>query len=135
MKKKNWITALIAFPIVFAAHPLALAQAGSMQCWFTPVRVKTQERLLAAAPESFWRIYDNIDIKTGSARLIRDAGAVDVQVIKDSEGLHFLERTSSGTLNITTVSSSPIVMATHSPGIAKLEARSASPYHGYCRPN
>jgi hypothetical protein len=26
MKKKNWITALIAFPIVFAAHPLALAQ-------------------------------------------------------------------------------------------------------------
>jgi hypothetical protein len=134
MKKKNWITALIAFPIVLAAHPSALAQGSSMQCWFTPVQVKRHDRLLAAG-ESFWRIYDGIDIKTGSAKLIRYAGAVDVQVIKDSEGLHFLERMPSGSLNITTVSTSPIVMATHSRDIAKLATRVVSPYHGYCRPN
>jgi hypothetical protein len=134
MKKKNWITSLIAFPIVFAAHPLAFAQ-DSMQCWFTPVQAKTHDAVIAAGAESFWRIYDSIDIKAGSAKLIRHAGAVDVQVIKNSEGLHFLERTPSGSLNITTVSSSPVVMATHSQGLAKLGARAVSPYHGYCRPN
>ena len=130
-KKKNWITALIVFPILFAVHPLAFAQ-GSMRCWFTPEPVKTHEMSLA---DSFWRIYDSIDIKAGSAQLIRYSGAVDVQVIKNSKGLHFLERTPSGNLNITTVSNSPIVMATHSRGIAKLGTSTGSRYHGYCPPN
>jgi hypothetical protein len=132
MKKKNWITVLIAFPILFAAHPLAFAQGSSMRCWFTPERVKTHDVSVAG---SFWRIYDSIDIKAGSAKLIRYAGAVDVQVIKNAEGLHFLERTPAGTLNVTTVSSSPIVMATHSRDVAKLGASTVSRYHGYCPPN
>jgi hypothetical protein len=114
MKKKNWITALIAFPIVFATPPLALAQGGSMQCWFTPAQTKSNDALIAAVPEPFWRIYDGINIKEGSARLIRYAGTVDVQVIKNNEGLHFLERTASGKLNVTTVTSSPLVTASHS---------------------
>jgi hypothetical protein len=135
MKKKSLIAALVALPIVFAAHPLAFAQSSSMRCWFAPVQAKTHEALIAAVPESFWRIYDSINIKAGSAKLIRDAGAVDVQVIKNSEGLHFLERTAAGNVNVTTISSSPIVTASHSRDVAKLGARSAAtPYHGYCRP-
>jgi hypothetical protein len=48
-------------------------------------------------------IYDSIDLKTGKARMIGNAGATDVSVWATGTGLTFVEQTSAGNLIFTTV--------------------------------
>lgn len=47
--------------------------------------------------------FDAIDRENHSARLIGNAGVSEVRVIESDRGLHFLEYTPSGNLNVTTV--------------------------------
>ena len=48
-------------------------------------------------------LYDSIDLKTGKARMIANAGAADVIVLASSAGLTFIEETTMGNLFFTTV--------------------------------
>jgi hypothetical protein len=47
--------------------------------------------------------FDSIDPKAGSARMLGNVGAVDVRVLSNSSGLHFVEFTGAGNPVVTTV--------------------------------
>lgn len=47
--------------------------------------------------------FDGIDQKAGRARIVGNAGAGGVTVLVTAAGLHFIEETPSGNLNVTTV--------------------------------
>jgi hypothetical protein len=48
-------------------------------------------------------IFDRIDTRKRTARMVGNAGASDVQVIETERGLHLIELTVAGNLNITTL--------------------------------
>lgn len=90
--------------------------------------------------------FDAIDRKRGRARLIGNAGASEVRVVATDPGLHLLEFTPSGNLNVTTVfSASPkqlppgsfvFVASRHLDLIGDPEGPPgiiASQYHGICK--
>ena len=89
--------------------------------------------------------FDAIDRETGRARLIGNAGAVDVEVVQTNKGLHFFERTETGNLNVTTVfalvpeqlppRSFVFVASRHVDlGMPELgQSIIASQYHGICK--
>lgn len=48
-------------------------------------------------------VFDAIDIGRGQARFVGNAGAEDVEAFATPAGLYFIERTPSGSVNMTTV--------------------------------
>ncbi len=48
-------------------------------------------------------VFDQLDVQKGTGRIIGNAGSAAVSVIKGNQGLHILEGTASGNLNITTI--------------------------------
>ena len=65
--------------------------------------VNVEKSVWSKEKESSVAIFDNIDIKNGTARLIGNAGAVDVGVFADNSGFTFVERASGGNNIFTTV--------------------------------
>jgi len=84
-----------------------LFHARSLKCTFTlgtqgdwhTGQLKTS----AITGEEFVLHFDSIDAKKGTARLIGNVGAGDIVTILTSRGLSFIEETSVGNLNVTTV--------------------------------
>jgi len=82
-------------------------------------------------------IFDSIDLKKGTARLIGNQGASDVKVIATLAGLTFIEQTDLGSVNITTVFASCIegteeYIAVHSRHIDLGILPLLSQIHGIC---
>ena len=91
-----------------------------------------------AAGEGMNSTFDSIDIKKRHARLITRAGAGDVQVIADGNGLTFYEFLPLGGLNITTVFHAQIktphqrFIAVMSKHVVLLSGPLPSQWHGTC---
>jgi len=48
-------------------------------------------------------IYDSIDVRAGTARIIGNQGSADVLVLQTPQGLTFIETTAMGNITITTI--------------------------------
>lgn len=80
---------------------------------------------------------ESIDIANSKARIIGNARAEDLSVIATHESVHFLETTSSGNLNITTVFAScnkeGKFKAVHSRHVTMLGGPLPSQSYGFCQ--
>ena len=107
----------IAAAFTLGASPLAhaqttdknpLAQVKSLKCRFSIYASgswsKTQEpQAQVRQPEQLSLEIDEIDTDSGSGRVTGTAGPADVTALLTLSSLHFMERSVTGTLNITTV--------------------------------
>jgi hypothetical protein len=84
-------------------------------------------------------IFDSIDAKKMSARLIGNAGAVDISVMTGQDSLHLIEKTLTGNLSIATIfthasfgdsNAYPIVLSRH---MAFSSMPLTSQYRGMCK--
>ena len=85
-----------------------LAQVKSLKCRFSIYASgswsKTQEpQAQVRQPEQLSLEIDEIDTDSGSGRVTGTAGPADVTALLTLSSLHFMERSVTGTLNITTV--------------------------------
>ena len=85
-----------------------LAQVKSLKCRFAIYAsgswTKTQEaQAQVRQPETLLIDIDEIDTDSGSGRVTGTAGPADVTALLTLSSLHFMERSVTGTLNITTV--------------------------------
>jgi hypothetical protein len=109
------VTALLA--LIGASVPAAtlaqgtdknpLAQVKSFKCSFPVYSVgawksgEPQAQIKQA--DQFTLTIDQIDTDSGSARVTGTSGPVEVTALLTVSSLHFMERTVTGTLNITTI--------------------------------
>jgi hypothetical protein len=84
-----------------------LKSARSLRCTFTSnveTWVRGGHRVIKQYHDKGTAVYDNIDVAKGTARIIANAGAVDLVVWRDGQDdLWMLERTPSGNEVMTTV--------------------------------
>ena len=85
-----------------------LAKVKSLKCRFSIYAsgswTKTQEpQAVVRQPETMSLEIDEIDTDSGSGRVTGTAGPADVTALLTISSLHFMERSVTGTLNITTV--------------------------------
>jgi hypothetical protein len=85
-----------------------LAQVKSLKCRFSIYAsgswTKTQEpQAQVRQPEMLSLEIDEIDTDSGSGRVTGTAGPADVTALLTISSLHFMERSVTGTLNVTTV--------------------------------
>ena len=86
-----------------------LAQVKALKCRFTIYAsgawAKTTQEPSAQVrqPETLTLEIDEIDTDSGSGRVTGTAGPADVTALLTISSLHFMERSVTGTLNITTV--------------------------------
>lgn len=85
-----------------------LAQVKSLKCRFSIYAsgswTKAQEaQAQVRQPETLSLEIDEIDTDSGSGRVTGTAGPADVTALLTISSLHFMERSVTGTLNITTV--------------------------------
>jgi hypothetical protein len=85
-----------------------LAQVKHLKCRFTVYAsgswTKTQEpQAQVRQPETLQLDIDEIDADSGSGRVTGTAGPAEVTALLTISSLHFMERSVTGTLNITTV--------------------------------
>ena len=108
--------ALAAILTLAVAHPSfaqttdknPLAQVKRLKCRFSVYAsgswTKTQEpQAQVRQPETLQLEIDEIDTDSGSGRVTGTAGPADVTALLTISSLHFMERSVTGTLNITTV--------------------------------
>jgi len=101
---------LAGAPTAKAADPTfdALFAARSLKCSFGPGASADWDSgrpkvTLDKAVADFILHFDSIEPDKRTARLIGNRGASDVSVVRTVAGLHFLEVTDSGSVNLTTV--------------------------------
>jgi hypothetical protein len=86
-------------------NPLALIK--SLKCTFPVYTVGTWKNGEPAAQikqaENFSLTIDEIDTDSGSGRVTGTSGPVEVTALLTVSSLHFMERSVTGTLNITTI--------------------------------
>src|SRR5690349_10493159 len=108
--------ALVTAIVLTAAHAATaqtteknpLAQVKHLKCRFSVYASasgsKAQEsQAQVRQPETLSLDIDEIDTDSGSGRVTGTAGPVDVTALLTISSLHFMERSVTGTLNITTV--------------------------------
>src|SRR5438270_4092333 len=108
--------ALIAATVLAVAHAAVaqttdknpLAQVKHLKCRFSVYAsgswTKAQEpQAQVRQPETLSLEIDEIDTDSGSGRVTGTAGPADVTALLTINSLHFMERSVTGTLNITTV--------------------------------
>ncbi|QWE06384.1 hypothetical protein [Polynucleobacter sp. JS-JIR-5-A7] len=83
-------------------------------------------------------IFDQIDIKKGTGRMIGNSGSETVQVLKGDSSTHIVERTPSGNMNITTIFNptqkySDLYPVVHSRHINLMSGPFPSQYVGLCK--
>lgn len=83
-------------------------------------------------------VFDSVDLKKGTARMLGNAGAVDVIVITTAAGLTFIEKTVGGWMTMMTVFSSPLsndgeFVCAYSRHTALGSTSVSSQYHGTCK--
>jgi len=109
-------TALVTALIFAAAHAATaqtteknpLAQVKRLKCRFSVYAsaswTKAQEpQAQVRQPETLSLDIDEIDTDSGSGRVTGTTGPADVTALLTISSLHFMERSVTGTLNITTV--------------------------------
>jgi hypothetical protein len=84
-------------------------------------------------------VFDQVDLRMGTARLIGNVGAEDVSVIAGEESITFFERTGTGNVQVTAIymaqDSGGAFKAVHSRHTAMLGGIPiASQMYGSCRP-
>ena len=89
-----------------------LAKVKALKCRFTVYASgawsKTQEpSAQVRQPETLTLDIDEIDTDSGSGRVTGTSGPAEVTALLTYSSLHFMERSVTGTLNITTVFSGP----------------------------
>ena len=111
---KTAVTMLMALTYAVAADAQTteknpLAQVKAMKCRFAIYASgawnKTTQEASAQVrqPEQLSLEIDEIDTDSGSGRVTGTAGPADVTALLTLSSLHFMERSVTGTLNITTV--------------------------------
>jgi len=106
------LTAVLALLAAHAAsaqstdkNPLALVK--SLKCTFPVYTVGTWKNGEPAAQikqaENFSLTIDEIDTDSGSGRVTGTSGPVEVTALLTVSSLHFMERSVTGTLNVTTM--------------------------------
>ncbi len=85
-----------------------LAQVKRLKCTFTVYASGSWTKVLEPQgqirqPETLTLEIDDIDTDSGSGRVTGTAGPADVTALLTISSLHFMERSVTGTLNITTV--------------------------------
>jgi hypothetical protein len=112
MSKAALATAIVlAFTLTAAAQTTEknpLAQVKHLKCQFSVYSsgswTKTQEpQGQIRQPETLQLEIDEIDTDSGSGRVTGTAGPAEVTALLTLSSLHFMERSVTGTLNITTV--------------------------------
>jgi hypothetical protein len=114
MMRPATIAAALLLAMSSAAHAQTtdknpLAQVKSMKCRFAIYAsgswAKTTQEASAQVrqPEMLSLEIDDIDTDSGSGRVTGTAGPADVTALLTISSLHFMERSVTGTLNITTV--------------------------------
>jgi hypothetical protein len=113
------VAAVLAVTLALAPGALAqpadqnpLAHVKALKCQFTVYASgswsKTQEpSAQVRQPETLNLDIDEIDTDSGSGRVTGTAGPAEVTALLTYSSLHFMERSVTGTLNITTVFSGP----------------------------
>jgi hypothetical protein len=112
MFKPALVTAIVlAFALTAAAQTTEknpLAQVKHLKCQFSVYAsgswTKAQEpQAQVRQPETLQLEIDEIDADSGSGRVTGTAGPAEVTALLTISSLHFMERSVTGTLNITTV--------------------------------
>lgn len=112
MFKPALVTAMVlAFALTAAAQTTEknpLAQVKHLKCQFSVYAsgswTKAQEpQAQVRQPETLQLEIDEIDADSGSGRVTGTAGPAEVTALLTISSLHFMERSVTGTLNITTV--------------------------------
>lgn len=83
-------------------------------------------------------VYDQIDVKKGTGRMIGNSGSENVQVLRGDGSTHIVERTQSGNMNITTIFNptqkySDLYPVVHSRHINLMSGPFPSQYVGLCK--
>lgn len=83
-------------------------------------------------------VFDSIDLAKGTARMVGNIGAGDVNVIATAAGLTFIEKTGGGWMTMMTVFSSPLsndgkFVCAYSRHSAFGDGSISSQYHGTCK--
>jgi len=112
MFKAALVTAIVLACALTAAAQTTeknpLAQVKNLKCRFSVYAsgswTKTQEpQAQVRQPETLQLEIDEIDTDSGSGRVTGTAGPTEVTALLTISSLHFMERSVTGTLNITTV--------------------------------
>lgn len=82
-------------------------------------------------------IFDSVNLKTSTARLIGNVGGTDVSVTATLKGLTFIEQTTTGNLNFTTVygdiADDGDFITVHSRHLSIFGQPYSSQFHGTCK--
>lgn len=104
---------------------------GSVQSWQEGVAVNASE--MSVIPEI---IYDNLDRKRATGRIIGNVASGDITVMPAAEALHLVELTGNGNLNITSIFPAQAAdgrfLAAHSRHTGHAQAPVAGHYSGSC---
>jgi hypothetical protein len=112
MVRRALVTAMVFSSVLTAFAQTTdknpLAQVKHLKCRFSIYAsgswTKTQEpQAQVRQPETLQLEIDEIDTDTGSGRVTGTAGPADVTALLTISSLHFMERSVTGTLNVTTV--------------------------------
>lgn len=132
---------LAGFVLAVAALGAAgseLSNAKSLKCEFainaSADWPKDQPQPKVSKGQNFGFHIDSIDVDKGTARIIGNAGSADLSVIL-GKGLHFLEVTPGGSLNVTTVYSAEVnakFKAVHSRHVRSVGPL-PSQHYGFCQ--
>lgn len=105
----NWVAPLLLGFVASNAASQDLARLRStktFRCVFTVtahVNMDTDVPRVKTSADGFELIFDQVDLKKGTARLIGNAGSEDVTVFSGSESITFIERTGTGNLQVTAI--------------------------------
>lgn len=88
-----------------------LSKAKSLKCYYSEGytgiwddgKLKISKGQFGTSKKESSMVFDSIDLKKGTARLIGNQGASDVMVLSTPTGVSFIEKTPAGYLMITTV--------------------------------
>ena len=89
----------------------SLLKAKSLKCYYSEGytgiwddgKLKIEKGHLGTSEKDSAMVFDSIDLKKGTARLIRNQGSSDVIVLETPAGISFIEKTPVGYLMVTTV--------------------------------
>ncbi|MBC7625278.1 MAG: hypothetical protein H7232_18075 [Aeromicrobium sp.] len=126
--------------IALAAAALSTAQtdtAVTLECDFNSGVFHAGSEKTAITSDKFQLLYDAIDARAGTARLIGNLGASEVKVIERAGRLTFIEVTASGNVTLTTVyrtGAAAPYPAIHSRHVGLLTEPWGSQMYGTCSP-
>jgi hypothetical protein len=126
--------------IAQTADEAALASVRSLKCEFPFLAVNEWEQdqpTPKLKKQDFAFHIDGIDLSQGKARIIGNAGLEDLVTIVGNGVLHFVERTPSGNLNVTSVFATRLkahkFKAVHSRHVFIAGGPLPSQAYGYCQ--